>query len=152
MKLFNKLGQLLTNKAFGLITRNIIPVAIDREIGHIASVHFSTRLCSVSVRFIFIPVWVDWLRVIAPGPALAVAVPEQSYPNRMRFWSFLSHELQDKLVFFSAVDLYQFCVEATAFLLRFLPVFTVISRQVTVFLKRLPATRTGTWKQLKSLL
>jgi len=117
-------------------------------------IHLSTRLCVSSIRFTWSPIYVDGNRKITPIEVFRLihAFEQlQSDPNLIRGINFHSRKLQDKLVFFLAVDLYQVAAMIAA------PLFGVrirnnlISRFVTVVFKLLPAIGAGIWKRVAML-
>ena len=146
-----QLGQSLADDAVGIActtrTRYIIPQTrcSSWKIRMSSNIHVTAWLSAIRIRFTLSPTGVRWNREITPVER--VCVPLQSDPNLSQRWSFLSHELQDKLVFFSAVYLYQVpsFVVAPPFSIRLR--FDLTAHPVTVSSKLSPTRRTVTWKR-----
>ena len=72
-----------------------------------SSPHVATWFGSFSVRFTGVPVGVFWKRLVSPYKFAQVCVPLQSDPNLFRRRGVFINQVQNKLVFFIAVDLHK---------------------------------------------
>lgn len=118
VKLACQLGQPLADNAIGpackYVARNIIPVSRcpGRKLFSLCSIHVDAWLSTFAIRFTWSPVRVDWNRVIIPVEC--DWIPVQPDTNLFYWFCLLSHEFQDKLVFFRTVDLHQASTQGSA--------------------------------------
>ena len=93
------------------------------------------------------PTVVTWNREITPVEP--VSTPLQPDPNLFQWWSFLSHKLQDKRVFFSAVDLHQVSPSVLAPRFSARLSLDLTADQVIVGSKLTPTSTKTSWKWRK---
>ena len=105
--------------------------------------HVAAWLGSVSIRFIVVPVGVFWTRLVSPDKLAYQRVPLQSDPNLSRPWGVFINQVQNKLVFFIAVDLHKIPPFAFAVRSSILPTFDCATHKVTVAFEMRPATGAG---------
>ena len=139
------LGQPLADKTTGVNTiqaRHVIPVT-SVSMAPSSSPHVAAWLGSVSIRFIVVPVGVFWTRLVSPDKLAYQRVPLQSDPNLSRPWGVFINQVQNKLVFFIAVDLHKIPPFAFAVRSSLLPTFDCATHKVTVAFEMRPATGAG---------
>lgn len=112
-----QLGQPLADNAIRpackYVTRNIIPVTrCPARNFYLSGIHVGAWLSTSAIRFARSPVCVNWNRVIVPVES--GWNPVQPDPNLFKWFCFLSHEFQDKLVFFRTVNLHQASTQGSA--------------------------------------
>jgi len=139
------LGQPLADKTTGVNTiqaRDVIPVT-SVSMAPSSSPHIAAWLGSVSIRFIFVPVGVFWTRLVSPDKLAYQRVPLQSDPNLSRRRGVFINQVQNKLVFFIAVDLHKIPPFAFAVRSSILPTFDCATHKVTVAFEMRPTTGAG---------
>ena len=141
------LGQPLADKTTGVNTiqaRHVIPVT-SVSMAPSSSPHVAAWLGSVSIRFIVVPVGVFWTRLVSPDKLAYQRVSLQSDPNLSRPWGVFINQVQNKLVFFIAVDLHKISAFAFAVRSSSLPTFDCATHKVTVAFEMRPTTGAGTY-------
>ena len=116
-----ELKQFLANNPSSInlqATKGIVPIGST-------GIHLAARFSGVSIRFTRGPVLVDQGLVIGPVEIVGGWIPIQCDPNwSMYGWSLFSHEVEEKLEFFGAVDFCQVSANALTELLGLAPSFT----------------------------
>ena len=110
-----------------------------------SSPHVAAWFRSFSVRFTTVPVGVFWKRLVSPYKLAQVCVPLQSDPNLFRRRGVFINQVQNKLVFFIAVDLHKISAFAFAVRSSSLPTFDCATHKVTVAFEMRPTTGAGTY-------
>lgn len=110
--------------------------------------HLSTWLSGVSIWFTWSPVGEGWNRVIKPVECFGVSflLPLQSEPDLLRVRCMFSRNIQDKIVFFKAVYLYQICMKTVTVFLSLGLGLHGTGHMVTGVFKLGPFTLAGIWK------
>ena len=101
--------------------------------------HVAAWLPGLSIRFSRSPELVEWNRVVRPNEIVDAWIPLESDPNLFQRWRTAENQLQYKLVFIKAVDLYQF----SSFAVRLgpLPSRNVTAHVVTIAFELFPTFR-----------
>ena len=101
--------------------------------------HVAAWLPGLSIRFSRSPELVEWNRVVRPNEIVDAWIPLESDPNLFQRWRTAVNQLQYKLVFIKAVDLYQF----SSFAVRLgpLPSRNVTAHVVTIAFELFPTFR-----------
>ena len=110
-----------------------------------SSPHVAAWFWCMSVRFTTVPVGVFWKRLVSPYKLAQVCVPLQSDPNLFRRRGVFINQVQNKLVFFIAVDLHKISAFAFAVRSSSLPTFDCATHKVTVAFEMRPTTGAGTY-------
>ena len=108
-----------------------------------SSPHVATWFGSFSVRFTGVPVGVFWKRLVSPYKLAQICVPLQSDPNLFRRRGVFINQVQNKLVFFIAVDLHKISAFAFAVRSSSLPTFDCATHKVTVAFEMRPTSGAG---------
>ena len=111
----------------------------------LSSPHVAAWFWCFSVRFTTVPVGVFWKRVVSPDKLAYQRVPLQSDPNLFHRRGVFINQVQNKLVFFIAVDLHKISAFAFAVRSSSLPTFDCATHKVTVAFEMRPTTGTGTY-------
>ena len=121
----------------------VIPITIRSMV--LSSPHVAAWFWGFSVRFTTVPVGVFWKRVVSPDKLAYQRVPLQSDPNLFHWRGVFINQVQNKLVFFIAVDLHKISAFAFAVRSSSLPTFDCATHKVTVAFEMRPATGAGTY-------
>ena len=140
-----------------MITSVVIPItrSVCRKFVVVATnVHLNTVAFCAIIRFSWSPVSERWDRVIKPVECFGVSsiYPLQSHPDLVNFRCMLSHEIQDKLVLFKAVYLYQVCFKTATVRLSLGPTLDSIVHMVTGLFKLGPFSPAGIWKRVEIVI
>ena len=144
MRFCSRLCQLLTDKSTRISWNNptgaIIPVtrSLIRQVGS-RNPHVAAWLPGLSIRFTRSPELVEWNWVVRPNEIVDAWIPLESDPNLFQRWRTAVNQLQYKLVFIKAVDLYQF--SSFAVRLSPLPSRNVTAHVVTIAFELFPTFR-----------
>ena len=110
-----------------------------------SSPHVAAWFWCFPVRFTTVPVGVFWKRLVSPYKLAQVCVPLQSDPNLFRRRGVFINQVQNKLVFFIAVDLHKISAFAFAVRSSSLPTFDCATHKVTVAFEMRPTAGAGTY-------
>ena len=144
MRFCSRLCQLLTDKSTRISWNNptgaVIPVtrSLIRQVGS-RNPHVAAWLPGLSIRFTRSPELVEWNWVVRPNEIVDAWIPLESDPNLFQRWRTAVNQLQYKLVFIKAVDLYQF--SSFAVRLSPLPSRNVTAHVVTIAFELFPTFR-----------
>ena len=145
MRFCSRLCQLLTDKSTRMkrvdSANKIIPVTSSsvRQVGWVPNPHVAAWLAGISIRFTRSPELVEWNWVVRPNEIVDAWIPLESDPNLFQRWRTAVNQLQYKLVFIKAVDLYQF--SSFAVRLSPLPSRNVTAHVVTIAFELFPTFR-----------
>ena len=146
MSFSSRLCQLLTGKSTRISwnkpTGAVIPVtrSMVRQ-GGSRNPHVAAWLPGLSIRFTRSPELVEWNWVVRPNEIVDAWIPLESDPNLFQRWRTAVNQLQYKLVFIKAVDLYQFSSPPFAVRLSPLPSRNVAAHDVTIAFELFPTSR-----------
>ena len=115
----------------------VIPITIHSMV--LSSPHVAAWFWCFSVRFTTVPVGVFWKRIVSPDKLAHWRVPLQSDPNLFHRRGVFINQVQNKLVFFIAVDLHKISAFAFAVRSSSLPTFDCATHKVTVAFEMRPA-------------
>ena len=111
----------------------------------LSSPHVAAWFWCFSARLTTVPVGVFWKRLVSPDKLAQACVPLQSDPNLFRRRGVFINQVQNKLVFFIAVDLHKISAFAFAVRSSSLPTFDCATHKVTVAFEMCPTTGAGTY-------